>query len=101
MKWTPVAQLAQIPQGSRKHLVVDQHEYMLIHNRDGLFCVDHRCPHADGSVGDGMVLGKYITCPLHKWRFDLCDGSHKHKGTRNLGVYAVKVEGNDVLIEVP
>ena len=101
MPWHKVAELGQIPQGSRRHVELAGHEYMLIHTRDGLYCIDHRCPHADGAVGDGMVLGAHITCPLHKWRFDLCDGSHKHKGTRNLGVYAVKVEGNDVLIEVP
>jgi nitrite reductase (NADH) small subunit len=100
MPWHKIAELQQIPQGSRKHVELAGHEYMLIHTRDGhLHCVDHRCPHADGAVGDGMVLGTTITCPLHKWRFDLCDGSHVHKGTRNLGVYQVKVEGRDVLIE--
>jgi nitrite reductase/ring-hydroxylating ferredoxin subunit len=101
MKWQKVVELARLPQGTRKHVVVDDHEYMVIHARDGLHCVDHRCPHADGAVGDGMVLGKYLTCPLHKWRFDLCDGSHVHKGTRNLGVYAVRVEGDSVEIEIP
>jgi nitrite reductase/ring-hydroxylating ferredoxin subunit len=99
MPWNKVAQLRQIPQGSRKHVELAGREYMLIHSRDGLYCIDHRCPHADGAVGDGMVLGTNITCPLHKWRFDLRDGSHVHKGTRNLGVYQVKVEGEDVWIE--
>ena len=74
---------------------------MLIHNRDGLWCIDHRCPHADGAVGDGMILGSSITCPLHKWRFSLSDGSHVHRGTRNLGVYAVKVEGSQVILGAP
>jgi nitrite reductase/ring-hydroxylating ferredoxin subunit len=102
MKWQKVLALSQLPQGTRKHVVVDNHEYMVIHSaREGLRCVDHRCPHADGPVGDGMVLGKYITCPLHKWRFDLADGSHVHKGTRNLGVYKVRVEGDSIEIEIP
>jgi nitrite reductase (NADH) small subunit len=99
MPWHKVAELRQIPQGTRRHLELAGHEYMLIHARDGLHCIDHHCVHADGPVGDGMILGHHITCPLHKWRFDLRDGSHVHKGTRNLGVYPVKVEGEDVLIE--
>lgn len=99
MPWNKVATLRDIPQGSRKHVTLAGHEYMLLHTKEGIWCIDHRCPHADGAVGDGMVLGQTVTCPLHKWRFDLCDGSHAHKGTPNLGVYAVKVEGEEVLIE--
>lgn len=99
MPWNKVARLRDIPQGSRKHVTHAGREYMLLHTKEGIWCIDHRCPHADGAVGDGMVLGRTITCPLHKWRFDLTDGSHVHKGTRNLGVYAVKVEGEEVSIE--
>ena len=100
MAWQKVCDLQKLPQGTRKHVELNGHEYMVIHSRDGLFCVDHRCPHADGAVGDGWVLGKNITCPLHKWRFNLADGSHVHKGTRKLGVYPVKVEGPDVLADL-
>ena len=99
MPWHKVAEVQQVPQGSRKHVELAGREYMLLHTRDGLYCIDHHCPHADGPAGDGLVMGRTITCPLHKWRFDLTDGSHVHKGTRNLGVYQVRIEGNDVLIE--
>ena len=101
MPFQKVCEAHQLPQGSRKHVERNGREYMLINSvRDGLFCIDHRCPHAAGAVGDGLIMGKNITCPLHKWRFSLTDGAHVHKGTRNLGVYAIKVEGNDVLIDV-
>jgi nitrite reductase (NADH) small subunit len=99
MNWHKATTLPQIPQGSRKHVTIAGHEYMLLHTKEGIWCIDHRCPHADGAVGDGLVMGQAITCPLHKWRFDLCDGTHSHAGTRNLGVYQVKIEGQDVLIE--
>ncbi len=99
MPWHKIAELHQIPEGTRKHVDLSGREYMLLHTRDGLYCIDHRCPHADGAVGDGLIMGSTITCPLHKWRFDLADGSHVHKGTRNLGVYQVRIDGSDVLIE--
>jgi len=99
MPWHKIAELHQIPEGTRKHVDLSGREYMLLHTRDGLYCIDHHCPHADGAVGDGLIMGSTITCPLHKWRFDLADGSHVHKGTRNLGVYQVRIDGSDVLIE--
>ena len=99
MTWQKFAVLRDIPQGTRKHVVHAGHEYMLLHTKEGIYCIDHRCPHADGSVGDGMALGGFITCPLHKWRFDLCDGSHSHAGTRTLGVYQVRIDGEEVQVE--
>jgi nitrite reductase/ring-hydroxylating ferredoxin subunit len=47
-----------------------------------------------------MLNGGEITCPMHGWTFDLASGKATIGGGR-LKRYAVKVVGNDILIEVP
>ena len=40
-----------------------------------VFAFAHKCPHASGIMADGFIdaLG-YITCPLHRYKFDIRNG---------------------------
>ena len=33
------------------------------------------CPHAQGPLGDGLLDGTTLTCPVHGWSFDVRDGA--------------------------
>lgn len=65
-----------------------------------VYAVDAECPHqggllADGEVGDieDMVDGKrcYVTCPVHKFRFDLASGAVIEGTCSSLPIYAVRI----------
>jgi len=49
---------------------------------DGFRAIDHACPHAGGPLGDGIVAGGCVTCPLHGLRFDLETGAGSDGCTR-------------------
>jgi len=77
-----------------------------------VFAVDALCPHQGGSLVDGeigdiedMVEGNrcYVTCPVHKFQFDLRTGTVLQGKCGTLSTYAVRVcaEGSNVaMVEV-
>lgn len=69
------------------------------------FCTQNMCPHkqafvlSQGIIGDAEGISK-VACPLHKKQFGLADGQQLD-GDLSLITFPVKIEGDDVLIELP
>ena len=68
-------------------------------NTDGeIHAVDGICPHAGGPLGQGALHGATLVCPWHAWEFDcrlqMDDGLQPAK-------FTVKVDGDDILIDIP
>lgn len=59
--------------------------------------MDNVCLHRGGPLGQGVVSGGKVICPWHGWEWDPKTGE-AGPGAR-IAVYAVKVEGGDLLIE--
>jgi nitrite reductase/ring-hydroxylating ferredoxin subunit len=71
-------------------------------NVDGVFyALDGVCPHAGGPLGEGILRGKIVTCPWHGWQFDVSNGQNCLNPRMGHQGFPVKVEGNDVLVELP
>ena len=101
--------------GTRKKIVVQEHEILLARVGDKFYAADNRCPHLKGNLSAGRLEGTVITCPLQGSQFDLRDGetirwlkeptsSTAAGKTLNppkpLKTYKVKVKGDAVLIEI-
>ena len=72
-----------------------------IYNRNGRhYAIDDSCPHMGGSIGDGPLDGDLATCPWHGWQFDVCTGKTPMGSRVKQAVFAVKVEGQDVLVDI-
>lgn len=80
---------------------------------DNFYAVDNKCPHAEGDLSQGKIEGTIVTCPRHHSQFDLSNGNVVRwtdwtgiklnavkvaRPPRPLKTYAVKVEGDKVLI---
>lgn len=37
--------------------------------------IDNRCPHRGGPLGDGIIAGESVVCPLHAWKICLETGT--------------------------
>lgn len=64
--------------------------------------IDDCCPHMGASLATGYVCDGVVMCPWHAWRFRISDGlwvDAPSSGTK-VKTYAVKVEGEDVLLDV-
>jgi nitrite reductase/ring-hydroxylating ferredoxin subunit len=76
---------------------------LALFNLDGIFyALDNRCTHAGGPLGEGTLEGHVVTCPWHGSRFDVTNGQVLGPPARRpVASYAVKVEGRDVLVDLP
>jgi nitrite reductase (NADH) small subunit len=70
-------------------------------NVDGkLSALGNVCPHRQGPLGGGWVEEGAVLCPWHAWAFDVTTGVAAAPETGRVEVYPVKVEGEDVLVEI-
>jgi nitrite reductase/ring-hydroxylating ferredoxin subunit len=71
-------------------------------NVHGTFCaIDDTCPHRGGPLGEGELHGAIVTCPWHGATFDVETGAVTGPPARaSVRSFRVRVEGNDVLVEL-
>lgn len=65
----------------------------------GFRACQNTCPHAGGSLGEGLVQGDEVTCPLHGWQFDLKTGACLDGSGNDIKIYDVQVKEGKVGIK--
>lgn len=72
-------------------------------NLDGsYYATDEICTHAHASLAEGFVTDDIVECPLHGATFSIKTGEAlSAPATEPLATYAVRVDGEDILIGVP
>ena len=72
-----------------------------IYNIDGnYYAMNNICPHLGGVLTYGFLDDNVVTCPLHMWEFDAKTGKCLWPEQEKLPTYPVKIEGNDILVDV-
>ena len=83
--------VAQIPSGEGRVFTVGGREIAVFHTRSGqVYAVQAECPHRQGPLADGLVVGTTVLCPFHSRKFDLTTGIGL-QGDCNLQTYAVRL----------
>ena len=78
MKWVKVLPQAELPQGTRQVVKVEQQAILLLNHEGQIYAVDSVCPHMRGPMQKGEVTEDgAIVCPWHKSAFDLQSGDVK------------------------
>jgi 3-phenylpropionate/trans-cinnamate dioxygenase ferredoxin subunit len=98
-----VATLDEIPVNASKLIEVEGIEIALFNLSGEIYAIENICTHDGGSLGEGTIVnGHEVECPRHGARFDIRTGAAlcmpAFEATNS---YAVRVEGQDVLIETP
>lgn len=65
-----------------------------------LHALDNWCPHRRGPLGQGWVEGNAVVCPWHCWSFDVHTGQALPPEHDKVEVFAVKIDGDDLLVEL-
>jgi nitrite reductase/ring-hydroxylating ferredoxin subunit len=101
MPWIKVAKIADIPEGEIHTLSAGGKKVALTHIGPEFFAIDDICTHAQCSLGEGSLIEQEVECPCHGSRFDVKSGAVRFlPATLPIATYPVKVEGEDILVEI-
>ena len=100
--WHLVAKTDEVQEEEPKAVQVGN-EYIAIYRVDGKFyATDDICTHEFASLCEGFIDGDIVECPLHAGQFHIPTGKAMSPPvTEDLKTFAVKVEGDDIYVEVP
>jgi nitrite reductase (NADH) small subunit len=101
MAFVKVGSLQALPPGSVMEAEVGEGTYAICNVGGELSAFDGICPHAGGPLGQGNVDGDKLICPWHAWEYDCRTGVNDYDESVKLAKFPVKVEGDDILIDVP
>lgn len=98
-----VCAVGDIASGEVKRFEVAGSSVAVVRIGDDFYAIGDRCSHADYSLSEGEVYSdlKEIECWKHGSTFSLETGEPQTlPATQPVPVYAVRVEGGDVLVEI-
>lgn len=102
--WVKVAGRAEIPVRGLVAVQVEGEKICLVSTGDGaLYALKDRCSHADFPLSDGELMSddKRLECKYHGAKFDVASGrAVALPAIRPVQTYPVKIDGDDVLVEL-
>lgn len=100
MSWHPVAKIGALASGDV--IAVEAGGVQLILGLDGdrYFAMQRQCLHRGGDLSDGIISRGHVICANHGWRFSTATGCHDQASDMCLRVYAVRISGNDIEVEL-
>jgi nitrite reductase/ring-hydroxylating ferredoxin subunit len=99
--WTKIASKSDLPgEGEAREFTLGE-KVFCVANVDGVYtAMDNVCVHRGGPLGQGVILDGKVVCPWHGWMYDPKTGASDVNPGARVAVYAIKLEGEEVLIEV-
>ena len=100
-EWMRISGKSDLPaEGEAKEFSLGD-KVVCIANIDGQYsAMDNVCVHRGGPLGQGVILDGKVVCPWHGWMYDPNTGVPDVNPKLRVAVYPIKIEGEDVLIEV-
>jgi NAD(P)H-dependent nitrite reductase small subunit len=99
--WHRVIASADVKEGEAIAVEIGKLQIALCRVDGTVYAFENVCPHAYALLSDGFIEGNEIECPLHAARFVISSGECiAPPADRDLVTYAVRVEGDEVSVEV-
>lgn len=99
-----VATVTEFGAGSARRVDADGHRVAVVRIDDDWYAIGDRCSHAEASLSEGGIDGGACTieCPKHGATFSLTTGEPRTlPATKPVPVYGVRIDGDDVIVEIP
>jgi 3-phenylpropionate/trans-cinnamate dioxygenase ferredoxin subunit len=93
--------VGDVASGSALAVDMGDFDVAVVRQGEDWYAVVDECSHAEIPLSEGDVEGCEIECWLHGSRFDLRTGKPSGPpATQPVAVYAVRIDGDDVLVDV-
>lgn len=96
-----VGKLAGFPADSVTEVLVADYPYAICNVGGALRALSGVCIHRGGPLGQGQIHDGRVVCPFHMWEFDCATGEYDYDPTKRVATYEVKLEGEEVFLQVP
>ena len=100
-RWVKVGQAAEFPPGSGRTVVAGELRIALFNDGGEFFAIDDGCPHQGASLGEGLLHGGRVVCPLHSWVFDVRTGRCPRDTHEPVQVFPTRRNGEIVEVGIP
>lgn len=77
---------------------IDGQDIVILSEEDGYRAIDRWCPHEDGDLGEGIMFGKHIKCPVHGYIFELAKGQCLNQLNMRARVYEVELSQEEIVL---
>ncbi len=65
---------ADLPEGRVMTVTAEHKTFCLTHHKGRYGCLDNKCPHQGGPLGEGSIENGVLRCPWHGWDYDPLTG---------------------------
>jgi nitrite reductase/ring-hydroxylating ferredoxin subunit len=95
------AKLNEIPNWGKKTVDIDGTQLLMVNIKGEIFACENECPHQGSPLAGGIIKeGPVLACPRHGYRFNLRTGECSDYPEYQLKVYPVKIDGDDVMVDL-
>lgn len=100
-KWVRLCRLSDPPPVGRvAESEVDGVAVCLANVNGESSALNNVCPHRCGPLGQGWLEGDAVVCPWHSWSFHARTGLADYLANVRVDVFPLRVDGEDVLVDV-
>ena len=101
VEWHRVAGLDDLPEGRVTTVTVGHRSLALTHHDGTYGCLDNRCPHQGGPLGEGSIERGWLRCPWHGYDYDPHDGKPPEGFSDAPPCFATEVRDDGVYVALP
>ncbi len=99
-KFVQAAKKSDIPEGGAITVELEGKAIALFNVTGKFYAIDNTCVHRGGPLAEGSIEGTEVTCPWHGWTYDVTSGQCTLNPQAKVASYAVKEEGENILVSV-
>ena len=88
-----------VPEGGSYVVDIGEKQIALFKIDGTIYGINASCPHRQGPLDQGDLNGKIVTCPLHRWSFDVTNGKSQFPPGQQVQCFNIVIEGDQVCLE--
>ncbi|MDH3295905.1 MAG: thiamine pyrophosphate-binding protein [Acidimicrobiia bacterium] len=96
-----MADLDDLPEGRVMTVTVGLRSLALTHFEGRYGCLDNRCPHQGGPLGEGSIEKGWLRCPWHGYDYDPLDGKPPEGFSDAPGCFPTEVREDGIYVALP
>jgi pyruvate oxidase len=90
-----------LPEGRVQTVTAGHQSFCLTHHKGKMACLDNKCPHQGGPLGEGSIENGMLRCPWHGWDFDPLTGQPPGGYDDGVATFPVEIREDGVYIGLP